>query len=60
MDLIPGDGRRGVLAGLVAELGWSGVALWVSAETGQGTQALCRRIMSELEAMRQQEATGDE
>lgn len=49
IDLIPADEQEGVVNDLVSALGWQGEVLAVSAEAGQGTDALCRRVMAALQ-----------
>jgi GTP-binding protein len=50
IDLLPEDEQEQVVADLVRALDWQGEVYKVSAESGQGTQALCRQIMATLEA----------
>ncbi len=50
IDLLPADEQDTLIAELVHELAWQGEVHAVSAESGQGTEALCRRIMAALEA----------
>jgi len=49
IDLLPADEQDQVIADLASELGWQGEVLAVSAESGQGVDALCRRVMAQLE-----------
>jgi GTP-binding protein len=48
IDLIPADERERLARDVAARLGWSGPVAMVSGETGDGTQALCRRVMARL------------
>ncbi len=57
IDLLPADERQSVADALVTELGWKGPVFTVSAETGEGTEALGQAIMRELEEM--DEESGD-
>ncbi len=57
IDLLPADERDNAQAELVAALNWQGPVFQVSAETGDGTEALGQAVMRELEAM-DEEGTG--
>lgn len=54
IDLIPADEQDNVVAALTSQLDWQGEVAAVSAESGQGAEALCRRIMAALEAGEEQ------
>lgn len=52
IDLIPEDERQGIVADLVDRLHWHGPVALVSGESGEGVEALCRRLMARLAEMR--------
>ncbi len=56
IDLLPADARDNAWTELVAALNWQGPVFQVSAETGEGTEALGQAVMRELEAMDEEEA----
>ena len=51
IDLLPAEDREAAKDRLVAELGWEGPVFLVSAETGEGTEALGQAVMRALEEM---------
>ena len=50
-DLFPADERARIIDDLCAALEWPGPAYFVSAETGEGTDALCQAVMRRLDEM---------
>jgi GTP-binding protein len=51
IDLLPAEDRESAKDRLVTELGWEGPVFLVSAETGEGTEALGQAVMQALEEM---------
>ncbi|MGK2914170.1 MAG: Obg family GTPase CgtA [Porticoccaceae bacterium] len=60
VDLLPVDEGEDRCQQLVAALGEAGLVYRVSALSGLGTEALCRDILSHLEARREEEKTNPE
>jgi len=60
VDLLSVDDLAVATEMLLDELGWSGPVFPVSAATGQGTEALARAIMRELEQMAAERAGGED
>ena len=50
IDLIAPDAREQVVSGILESFDWQGPAFAISAATGEGTQDLCRAIVSYLES----------
>lgn len=57
-DLFPADEREQVAADIRGRLDWYGPLYFVSAESGEGTAALCQAVMSRLEALAEARAAG--
>lgn len=47
-DLFPTDVRDAMVSDLKAQLDWQGPIYFISAETGEGTEALCQAVMQHL------------
>jgi len=61
-DLFPADEREAVAEDIRRRLEWSGPLHFISAESGEGVQALAQAVMNRLEAMSEaerEEARGD-
>jgi len=56
MDLVMPGERDEVREDIVTRLGWTGPVFAISAATGEGTDALVRAIMNQLEALSRHEA----
>ncbi len=56
IDLIPDDAREPLAREVTGRLGWTGPLALVSGESGEGTQALCRRVMARLAEMAAEQA----
>lgn len=50
IDLIAPDQREQIIADILASLDWKGPVFGVSAATGEGTDELCRAIVSYLDS----------
>jgi len=55
IDLLPLDARADALEALTRELGWEGPVFLVSAETGEGTEALGQAVMQQLDEWQEAE-----
>lgn len=58
IDLLPEADRANAGDALVAALGWQGPVFCISAETGEGTEALGRAVMQELDRLDEAESEG--
>ena len=56
IDLLPAESRQETVDQVVADIGWHGPVLSISAATGEGTDTLTSRVMSSLEEMAQERA----
>jgi len=59
-DILPLADVEGVCSDIIERLGWQGPTFHISALAGDGTEALCRRIMEHIEAARAREAEDPE
>jgi len=55
IDLMPEDDRKKIVKDLLADLSWQGPVFMVSAETGEGTEALGQAVMRQLNEWQESE-----